>query len=237
MLFETFNVPAVHLVSKPVLALYSSGRTTGLAVHISDSCTFVVPIYEGYALPHAVQYNIVGGSSVTDFLLKIMTERGYSFTTTSEREIVRDLKEKLGFIALDFDSAMADSATGGGERSYELPDGQMITLGNERFRCTEALLTPCFLGVESPGVAELAFRAIMACDCDLRKDLYGNIVLAGGSSMFPGLTERLQKEITGLAPSTMRVRVVAPPERKYSSWIGGSIMASLSNFPQVAISE
>ena len=123
---------------------------------------------------------------------------------------------RLAYIAIDFDGAMVDSANGGGERAYELPDGQVITLGNERFRCAEALLTPCFVGLEQAGLAELAFRAIMACDCDVRKDLYGNVVLSGGSSMFPGLAERLQKELTALAPSTMRLRVVAPPERKVS---------------------
>jgi hypothetical protein len=162
-LFETFNSPAVHVVSKPVLSLYASGRTTGLTIHIGDDATFVVPVYEGYALPHAVQHSSVGGREVTSFLQQILTERGYSFTTTSERDIVRDVKEKLGYVALDFDSAMADSANGSGERSYELPDGQTISLGNERFRCTEALISPFFLGMETPGIVELAFRASALC--------------------------------------------------------------------------
>ncbi len=57
----------------------------------------------------------------------------------------------------------------------------------------------------------------MKCDIDLRKDLYGNIVLSGGPTMFPGIAERLQKELTSFAPSTMKIKVIAPPERKYSS--------------------
>lgn len=77
----------------------------------------------------------------------------------------------------------------------------------------------------------------MKCDVDIRKDLYGNIVLSGGSSMFPGIADRMSKEITALAPSSMRIKVVAPPERKYSVWIGGSILASLSTFQQVSIQD
>jgi hypothetical protein len=75
----------------------------------------------------------------------------------------------------------------------------------------------------------------MKCDVDIRKDLYGNIVLSGGSTMFPGIADRMSKEITALAPSSMKIKVVAPPERKYSVWIGGSILASLSTFQQVNI--
>ncbi|CAN1257554.1 Actin, muscle (Fragments), partial [Linum perenne] len=123
-----------------------------------DGVSHTVPIYEGYALPHAILRLDLAGRDLTDHLMKILTERGYSFTTTAEREIVR---------------------------SYELPDGQVITIGAER------------------------------CDVDIRKDLYGNIVLSGGSTMFPGIADRMSKEISALAPSSMKIKVVAPPERKY----------------------
>jgi len=123
------------------------------------------------------------------------------------------------------------------EKSYELPDGQVITIGNERFRCPEALFQPALLGLESRGIHETTYNSIMKCDVDIRKDLYGNIVLSGGSTMFPGIAERMSKEITALAPSTMKIKIVAPPERKYSVWIGGSILASLSTFQQMWISK
>mmetsp|Transcript_79435 Transcript_79435/g.199620 ORF Transcript_79435/g.199620 Transcript_79435/m.199620 type:complete len:1284 (+) Transcript_79435:52-3903(+) len=234
IMFEVFNVPAVYVELGPVLELYASGRTTGLVVSIGDSSIHVVPVYEGFALPHAVKSIEFGGRNLTDFAMRIMTERGYCFTTTSERDIVRDIKEKLCYVALDFDSEMRNE---GAERSYELPDGQVVTVGNERFRVPEALFSPNIAGSNAHGIQDLAFNAIRACDVDIRKDLFSNIVLAGGSSLFPGLVDRLTKELSALAPSTMRVQVHAPPERRYSSWIGGSILSSLSTFNSMWITK
>lgn len=112
-----------------------------------------------------------------------------------------------------------------------------MNVGNQRFRCPEALFQPLKIGKELPGIHELSYKSILKCDIDVRKDLYANMVMSGGTTMYNGIAERLNKEMVSLAPSAMKIKVIAPPERKYSVWIGGSILSSLSTFQTMWITK
>ena len=128
-------------------------------------------------------------------------------------------------------------AFAGKEKQFEMPDGTVVTVHNQMIRCPELMFKPSLDGKEMMGLHELTKKTVNDCDLDVRKDLLGNFVMSGGTTMFEGIDARMEKEIKALAPASMKIKIVAPPERKYSVWIGGSILSSLSTFQQMWISK
>jgi actin len=239
LMFETFNVPSSCVFCSSLLSLYSAGRTTGVVLEIGGGITQILPIYEGYVIPFKGTKINLAGNDLTEWMSKLLYERGgYSFDTTEEKETLRDIKEKLCYVALDFDAEMEKAATSSEiDRTYKLPSSNIITVGNERFRCPEMLFKPYFDGMDYDGIDKMLFDTIIKCDVDFHKDLYANIVLSGGTTMYEGLADRLNKEITSLAKPTMKVKIVAPPERINAVWVGGSVLASLATFPEIVITK
>lgn len=234
--FEGLNVPALFCSIQAVLSLYASGRTTGLVLDSGDGVSHVVPVYEGLTLPHAITRVDIAGRAITHYLQLLLRRSGHSFLTTSELEIVRQIKENccvVSFNPVDQENQPA------AKYSYQLPDGSYVDIGRESFRAPEILFRPELIGSESLGIHECLLNSVMKTDIDLRRSLFAQIVLSGGSTMFPGFGDRLLNEIRKHpnSPKDVKIRIAAPPERMYTTWIGGSILASLSTFKNMWISK
>ncbi|CAD8116185.1 unnamed protein product [Paramecium primaurelia] len=229
--FEKFNVPSFYVAIQAVLSLYAAGRLTGIVLDSGEGVTYTVPIAEGYFLQDSVLRIDLAGIDCTKYLVKIMEEQGLQFKSQFEMDIARRMKEQFCYVALDYEEEMKKyQESTANNRSCKLPDGNVIVIKDQRFRCPELMFKPSFIGLDIQGIHELTFQSIMKCDYYVRKDLFQNIVMSGGTTMFTGIPERLNKELTLLAPKQMKVKVVAPRERKFSVMIGGSILSSLSGF-------
>jgi actin-related protein len=238
IMFENFKVPSMYISIQAILSLYASGRTTGLVLDSGDGVTHAVPIFEGYCVPKAIMRLDLAGRDLTNHLKDILTERGYQFRTTAEREIVRDIKEKLCYVSLDYEQELITSENDSSlEKTYMLPDGNTVVIGSERFRVPEGLFQPSHIGMEQSGIQDVVFQCVNKCDIDLKRTLFENIVLSGGTTLLPGIDKRLTSELTKLVPELVKPNVSAPPERKYSVWIGGSILCSLPSFEDMWITK
>ncbi|ODQ54918.1 actin-2 [Saitoella complicata NRRL Y-17804] len=248
ILFESFNVPALYTSIQAVLALYASGRTTGLVLDSGDGVTHSVPVYEGFALTSGIQRMDLAGRDVTEYLQLLMRKGGYRMETSAEKEIVRGVKEKMCFLSVEprreekewvAAEKTARTAGGGGKQlgeEYRLPDGQSIRLGAERFRAPEILFDPSLLSLESPPLPTLLTNSLSLSDLDLRPTLSSNIILSGGTTLLRNFGDRLLNELKTRLPKDSKIKIYAPPERVWSTWIGGSILGSLSTWRRMWVS-
>ena len=236
MMFEKFNVPGLYIAMTSVLAVYDAGRTSGMAVDSGEIMTNFVPVYEGFAFPNAISKSETGGQILTDYLISLLTEKKYNINTTTKKLKINEIKERYCKVSYDFENEIREAGEEGNlEERVKLPDGEEIILEIEKLKCPEALFRPNFLNksdMNMRGLHDECCASIQQIDVEIRKDLYSNIILSGGNTMFEGLPERLTKEIQKLTPSAAsnKVKVIALPERKYASWIGATILSSLSNF-------
>lgn len=239
IMFEEYGFDGVYVAIQAVLTLYAQGLQTGVVVDSGDGVTHIVPVYEGFAMPHLTRRLDIAGRDVTRYLIKLLLLRGYAFNRTADFETVRQIKEKLCYVSYDLnlDKKLADETTVLVE-SYTLPDGRVIKVGPERFEAPECLFQPHLAGLEQAGMAEMLFQTIQSAAVDVRSELYKHIVLSGGSSMYPGLPSRLEKEMKQLYLSRVlqgdgsrlnnfKIRIEDPPRRKHMVFLGGAVLADI----------
>ncbi|ORD97409.1 ACT [Hepatospora eriocheir] len=232
-MFDEFEVGAWYVQIQAVLSLYASGRTTGCVLDSGDGVTHIVPVYEGYSLPKAIRRLNLAGRVITKNLETLLHEVGLDFVTSAESEIAREIKEKICYVAKNFN----EESKKNDDVEYQLPDGSKFKIGSQRFRAPEVLFTPRLNDSEHEGIHQCLNGAIQNCPVDVKKDQYGAIVLSGGTTLLSGFPERLEDEIVKLAPSGTNVQIIAPSERKYTVWIGGSILSSLNTFNDLWITR
>ena len=227
-MFETFNVPGLYIANKAVLSLYSAGKFSGIVVDSGEGDTNIVPVFDGYSIPHAIIRLNISGKDLTEFFMRLLIETGYRFTTTSEKEIAKCIKEKSCYIALDFEEELKNVES----YFYVLPDGTNVVIKEQRINCPEALFKPCMIYKKGNGIGQACDDSIRKLDIDIRKDYYNCIFLSGGPAMYKGLPERLTKEFKSFAPESMKqeVRVISSPNSQFATWIGGAILSNISIF-------
>lgn len=234
IMFEKFNVPLFYVAKQSVLSLYSAGRLNGVVLDSGDSATLATPIYGGYYITNTAVPMNIGGSDVTSTLQKFLNERGYHFTSFSQREIVRDIKEKHCYLSSNFEQELQKEES---FINYSLPDGNAIKIGREIFQSSEILFKPQMNGFDCKGIDQILFESIEKCDPKIHKELYSSIVISGGTTKLNQFHERIEKEMIKHASAGVEVNVVEPHRRQYASWIGGSIFASLPTFKDMMVSS
>ena len=262
VMFDTFKVQNFYVAAQAVLSLYATGRTTGIVCDCGEAVSHTVPIFEGYSMPHAIQRVNLAGNALTDYLIRILMDSQINLYSPIMRSTAVQIKEQLcqvraiqrspqpqpqtprsltglqwciGQVSMDFDNEV--DVFGGKEKQFEMPDGSSVTVHNEIIRCPELMFRPVMDNLEVKGLHELVHKTAMDCDGDVRKDLFGNIIMAGGSTMFPFMKERLQEDVQKKVAESVKVKVTAPPERRVSAWIGGSILSSLDQFSSMWITK
>ena len=232
IMFETFNTPSFYAMTQSILSLFACGRINGVVLQSGDGVTNAVTCYEGHTLKHSLSGANFGGRDLTDHMMKLLTDSGHQFTRYYKTNFVKDIKENLGYIAIDYDAEMQKFNRNSLEieQKYELPDGDVINVGSERFECCEALFNPSLIGKKCDGIDAMICESIKKSQIEDIDKLYSNIVIAGGSTMFKGIDKRLSKELQRLTVEEMNIKIIAPDTRQYSAWIGGSVVSCLPEY-------
>ncbi len=238
-IFEKYQFAASNVSIQAMLTLYAQGLLTGVVVDTGDGVTHVVPVFDGFVPQNLIRRLDVAGRHITNYFIKLLLLRGYAFNRTADFETVRQIKEKVCYVAHDIqvERNLALETTCLME-NFTLPDGRVIKIGRERFEAPEAMFNPSLIDSEKAGMADMVFDMIQSADIDTRAEYYKHIVLSGGSSMYPGLPSRLEKDLRDRylkdvlkgnieRMKKFKINIEDPPRRKYMVFLGGSVLADI----------
>ena len=246
-LFENLSAPAIFFASQPILSLFSTSNTSGVILESGEGVTQSCVVYEGYSIPNSYIRNNYGGRDVTDYFQTLLKKQGYSFSTTSEFEIVKKIKEEICFTVVGSSSnnplsnisnlELGNKNKSESSNTYNLPDGNAIKIGEEKSLAPEILFNPSIIGSEHLSFQEMIVTSINKVDIDLRKNLFNNILISGGNTLFKGIQEKFHTEIKYLSPKNMKVRIHSPGNRLLSCWTGGNVISTLEIFKKMWVTK
>ena len=246
-LFENLSAPAIFFASQPILSLFSTSNTSGVILESGEGVTQSCVVYEGYSIPNSYIRNNYGGRDVTDYFQTLLKKQGYSFSTTSEFEIVKKIKEEICFTVVGSSSnnplsnisnlELGNKNKSESANTYNLPDGNAIKIGEEKSLAPEILFNPSIIGSEHSSFQEMIVTSINKVDIDLRKNLFNNILISGGNTLFKGIQEKFHTEIKYLSPKNMKVRIHSPGNRLLSCWTGGNVISTLEIFKKMWVTK
>lgn len=233
VLFETFHIPSIFMGSSPSLALYSSCETVGVVLDVGDSFAQVSSIYEWTQMPQTLIRTNLGGMAVSKFFQKSLKDASYQFTSSNGINVAKELKEKIGYVALNYKEEMNKQSN---FVDYQLGPDTTVKIGNERFTCPECLFQPSLINYDCDSVSGIVYESVMRSDIGLRDDLLNNVVLSSGTTLLKGFEERLHNDLTNQFEGKS-ITINANPKRLNAVWVGGSIVGSLALYSQMVVTN
>ncbi|ELP91262.1 actin-6, putative [Entamoeba invadens IP1] len=232
IMFNDLNVPFLKIVNPALMALYAEGQETGIVVEIGNRMQ-IVPAVDGYVIDSAIEKIKGNVSGLTEYMSRLLRTCGYIYRTSQEMELVRAIKENVCYVALDYDAEMKKKATLS-MKEFTIPGNKQASkFYQERFQCPEALFQPEKVGLDTPGLSQMIFNTIKKCPLTSRRPLLQHIVLAGGSTLFPGLPERIEKDLKVILDENKMngrdVKIMVHQNRKYLAWAGASTLGGMTS--------
>uniref|UniRef100_A0A4W2G9D5 Actin-like protein 6A n=1 Tax=Bos indicus x Bos taurus TaxID=30522 RepID=A0A4W2G9D5_BOBOX len=245
LMFEHYNIPAFFLCKTAVLTAFANGRSTGLILDSGATHTTAIPVHDGYVLQQGIVKSPLAGDFITMQCRELFQEMNIELIPPymiASKCVIQDFQASVLQVSdSTYDEQVAAQMP---TVHYEFPNGYNCDFGAERLKIPEGLFDPSNVkglsGNTMLGVSHVVTTSVGMCDIDIRPGLYGSVIVAGGNTLIQSFTDRLNRELSQKTPPSMRLKLIAnntTVERRFSSWIGGSILASLGTFQQMWISK